>query len=72
MVLVYLSRKVQFEFLKDTIIKVKITYNYVVDHDEASNYETLTHFNAIDASVYVDGVSAEDSERTHVHFVENS
>jgi len=59
-VLVDLSRNVKFELDK------------VVDHDEAADDETLTYFDAVDASVDVDGVGAENGEGAHVNVVQNS
>ena len=73
MVLIDLSGDIQFEFLKlNNINDGMVTYNNVVNHDEASNYETLAYFNAVDTSVNVDGVGAEDGQGSHVNFVNNS
>jgi len=43
-----------------------------VNHDEAADDETLAYFNAVDASMDVDGVSAEDGEGAHVDVIEDS
>ena len=41
-----------------------------MNKDEASNYEALSGLYPIDASIYIDGVSAEDSKRAHIHMIQ--
>ena len=47
------------------------TYDDVVDHDEAGNDKGLTDFDAINTSVDIDSISAENRQVAHVHVVKN-
>lgn len=54
------------------MLKQPGSYNDIVDEDEASYNEALTSFNTIDSSVYVDWVSAEHRETSHVNVIKDA
>jgi hypothetical protein len=46
--------------------------NDIVNHDEATDYETLSNFKAVDACVNIDSICAEDCDVAHVEVVEET
>lgn len=49
-----------------------VDLNDVMNENEASNNKALTCFNAINACINVDRVSAEDCEKSHINVIEYS
>ena len=51
---------------------VKSDFNYIVDHDEAPDYEALANLYSVDASIYVDSICTEYCDVSHVEVVQDS
>ena len=46
--------------------------NDIVNHDEATDYETLSDFKAVNTGVNIDSICAEDCDVAHVEVVEET
>ena len=61
--------------LEDILVTVKflsrihVYLNDVVDHDEATDYEGLSNFDTVYASIYVNSISTKDRYIAHVNLV---
>ena len=50
-------------------ILLEIDFNYIEDHDEAPNNKTLPNFDAINTSVNINSVRAENSDIAHINMI---
>jgi hypothetical protein len=46
--------------------------NNIVNHDEATDYETLSDFKAVNTGVNIDSIRTEDCDIAHVEVVEET
>lgn len=47
-------------------------FNDIVNHDEATDYETLSNFEAVNSGVNIDSVCTKDCDVAHVEVVEET